>query len=257
MQQAGLQGQWYRHNDSKSRTQLELFKKVIEGLSDWHCASHFNVEVIAKNLAFQVSRRFLRCRYAAGPFWSTHVHAAALPTHPAGRDASRWSILSWPPKIRILWSWIRNQQHLKTGCIVVSINVTQCIDVMEVRLGLYSGVDLDLEKFNLEVEHCGWAACSGGADSLEARTHLGKAGTESSANSAVGVGYRASNEKKGEKSYEIVDIWHLQAISLCWIPGFPAGSTRRLSKHQRWWQGGLRHFKLGQASLECKDLFSE
>ncbi|CAK9112784.1 Uncharacterized protein SCF082_LOCUS52291 [Durusdinium trenchii] len=37
------------------------------------------------------------------------------------------------------------------------------------------GVDLDLDKFNLEVDQCGWAACSGGPDSLEARTHLGKA----------------------------------------------------------------------------------
>ena len=38
-----------------------------------------------------------------------------------------------------------------------------------------AGVDLDLEKFNLEVEHANWAACSGGAESLEARTRLGRA----------------------------------------------------------------------------------
>lgn len=39
------------------------------------------------------------------------------------------------------------------------------------------GVDLDLDKFNLsDVDHMGsWAACSGGAESLEARVQLGKA----------------------------------------------------------------------------------
>ena len=38
------------------------------------------------------------------------------------------------------------------------------------------GVDLDLDKFNLsDVDHMGsWAACSGGAESLEARVQLGK-----------------------------------------------------------------------------------
>ena len=38
------------------------------------------------------------------------------------------------------------------------------------------GVDLDLDKFNLsDVDHMGsWAACSGGAESLEAHVQLGK-----------------------------------------------------------------------------------